>query len=196
MSKVFAKALMASEDVQSYVGTCKFYDGTSAAIGALANVDDGAFVSIDGLVLDGVYGAASYDYNVHAAYAPEAGHLTREDICVVDIAGIDEWTKGNNTIKFGNKLVDLAVAAGGNVRFRRLMKGDMFWIGAGNFSATPTVGQYATVAATSTLLTPNAAVTENQFNVKICASKALTVGQTVTSTGANAYEQIYLVEVL
>lgn len=190
-TKVFSKALMASEDVQSYVGSCKMYDDDTAIA-----VADGAFVNIGGLALDGVYGATSLDYNVHMATAPDAEKLTREDICVVDVADIETWVKGPDVIKFGNRLVNLEAPADEAVRFRRLMKGDKFWLGAANFTATPTIGQYATVSAGSVLLTPNASVTASQLNVSILTSKVLTVGQTVTSTGANTWEQIYLVEVL
>lgn len=190
-TKVFSKALMASEDVQSYVGSCKMYDDDTAIA-----VADGSFVNIQGLDFDGVYGASSYDYNVHVATAPDSDHLTREDICVIDVANIEEWTKGPDVIKFGNRLVNLEGPADYAVRFRRLMKGDKFWIGAGNFKTVPTIGKYATVEADSVLLAPNNNITSAQMNVQILASKALTVGQTVTSAGASAWEQLYLVEVL
>ena len=56
MTKVFSKALMMSEDVQSYVGSTKFY-----AADAPAEIHDGAFVVLGDLVDDGVYGAGSKD---------------------------------------------------------------------------------------------------------------------------------------
>lgn len=194
-TKVFAKALMASEDVQSYVGSCRFYASDVAT-----ETYDGAFVNIGDLDLDGVYSATSVDYNVHVATAPATGSLTREDICVIDLAGISEGVIGGNSYKIGDKITDLKLKAGYNGRFRRLMKGDKFWIGLGNFASAPTLKQYCTVANGLTTLTASAASpTADQFNVKVIASKALTIGQSVTTTSTTpvvTYEQLYLVEVM
>lgn len=191
MTKVFSKALMASEDVQSYVGSCRFY-----ANDAQAPIYDGAFVNIGGLDLDGVYSATSLDYNIHKAIAPAEGKLTREDICVIDLADINEATVQGNVMRIGGKLVDLQIAAGNNARFRRLMKGDKFWLGAGCFSEVPTVGEFATVEAGELALVPAEEITEDQINFAVLTSKALTVGQSVYATGDNAWEQLFLVEVL
>lgn len=190
-TKVFSCGEMTSESVQNGVRSCRYFESDDKAA-----IYDGAFVNVGDLDLDGVYGLTTLDYNIHKATAPATGSLTREDICVIDLAGIETWTKGTNTIKFGNKLVDLEIPAGENARFRTLHKRDNFWLGLGNFTAAPTVGKYATVSNGSTKLTPSDTITASQFNVKILTSKALTVGQKVTSTGASAYEQLYLVEVL
>lgn len=196
-TRVFSKALMASEDVQSYVGSCRFYEGTEEL--TAAPIYDGAFVNIEGLDLDGVYGDDthdSYDYNVHIAVAPATGKLTREDICVVDLATINEAVVQGNVMKIGGKLVDLTLSAGYNARFRRLMKGDKFWIGEGNFAAVPVIGEYSTVAAGLTTLTASDdEMTEGQINFRILASKALTVGQSVNFKNPG-WEQLYLVEVM
>ena len=71
----------------------------------------------------------------------------------------------------------------------------MFWIGAGCFEATPTVGQFATLTASKVTLTPNASKQDSKFNCAIRASKPMTIGATV-AYNAPAYEQEYLVEVL
>ena len=189
MTKVFAKALMASEDVQSYVGSCRYYDDSEYAV-----VDDGAVVNIGDLDYDHVYSVTSLDWNVHQATAPVTGKLTREDICIVDLADVPSGLIGGNTYKIGTKITDLKLQAGYTARFRRLFKGDKFWLGAGNFAAAPTVGQYSTVANGSTLFTAStASAAANQLNIKILDAKVLTQGQTVY--GAPNYEQLYLCEV-
>lgn len=187
--KVFSKALMASENVQSYVGSCKFYNGADEEA-----IYDGALVNIGELCDEEVYGGV--DYNMHKATAPTK--LTREDVCIVDLAEINEATVQGNVMKLGNKLVGLELAAGGNARFRRLMKGDKFWVGEGCFDAMPTVGQYATAEAGVTTFKAAAAETAGQINFAIRAAKALTVGQSVYAKGTNpeTWEQLYLVEVL
>lgn len=193
-TKVFAKALMASEDVQAYVGSCKFGTGTDASFTA-AQVTDGAFVTLGGLALDETYSATSLDWNVYHAYAPTSAALTREDVVVVDISGVSEGVIAGNNYKIGNKQVDLVGKPGYAVRFRRLQKGDKFWLGQGCFTSAPTVGKFANLTANAVTLTPAASATDAQLNIKVLASKALTVGITV-NTVSTAFEQLYLCEVL
>lgn len=193
-TKVFAKALMASEDIQSFVGTCKF--GTivnTAFVGAA--IYDGAFVNIGGLALDGVYGTTTLDWNVHMATAPATGSLTREDICVIDIADISEVSIYGNAYKgIDTRLVNLTRPAGEAVRFRRMAKGDKFWLGAGNFTAAPTIGQFGNVTNGSTYLTAGDSATASQFAVKVLDSKPITIGNTAIAD-SSAFEQLYLCEV-
>lgn len=193
-TKVFAKALMASEDVQAKVGTCKFGTGAGAEFEG-AEIYDGAFVNIGDLLLDGVYGTATLDWNVHAATAPATGKLTRDDICVIDIGNISQVDIFGNIYRgIDGRLVNLVRAPGQAVRFRRMEKGDLMWLGAGCFTAAPTVGQYGNVTNGSTYLTPGSAATAGQFAVKVLDSKALTIGNTVNYANS-AWEQIYLCEV-
>lgn len=193
-TKVFAKALMASEDVQAYVGSCKFGTGTDSNFTA-GQITDGAFVTLGGLALDETYSTTSLDWNVYHAFAPTAATLTEDEVVVVDIAGVSEGVIAGNNYKIGVKQVDLIGKPGYAVRFRRLKKGDKFWLGQGCFATAPTVGQYAGLTANDVVLTPAASKTDGQFNIKIQAAKALTVGMTV-NTIATAYEQLYLCEVL
>lgn len=183
--KVFAKGLMASEDVQSYVGSCRF--ATTESENNYAAIYDGAFVNI-GNIING-------DYNVHYAVAPAAGALTREDVCVIDLADINEATVQGNVMKIGGKLVDLELAAGYTARFRRLKKGDKFWLGEGCFDSAPTLGSTAIAeAGKTTLKVDNPAA--NELCVKVIASKAMTVGQTVYAKTSSTWEQYFLVEVM
>ena len=190
-TKVFSKALMASEDVQSYVGTCKF--GAGSAPFVEAEITDGAFVVLGDLVKDNVYSQTSLEWNTYSATAPAADTATP---VVIDIAGVQEGVIGGNAYRIGNKLVDLVATAGTPVRFRRLMSGDKFWLGAGCFESTPTVGKYAKLTASKVTLTAANDAPSGKFGVKILASKDLTVGQSVTEVSAGVYEQLYLCEVL
>ncbi len=193
-TKVFAKSLMASEDIQSFVGSCKFGEVVEGEF-AYADIYDGAFVNIEGLTYDEVYSATSLDWNVHAACAPQAGKLDREHICVIDIANVSEVDIFGNIYRgIDSRLVNLVRPAGCAVRFRRMYVGDKFWLGEGNFTAAPSVGQFGNVAAGSTYLAPAASATEGQFAVKVLDSKPLTLGNNVLRTGT-AYEQLYLCEV-
>lgn len=188
MTKVFSKGLMASEDVQSMVGSLKFY-----AEDAYAAIHDGAFVVLGDLDLDNVYSTTSVDYNVYTAKAPEA---ETDEVVVVDIAGISEGIIAGNTYRIGNKLVDLEASAGYPVRFRRLAKHDKFWLGEGNFASTPTEGEYAILTAGDTVLTPSATEPADQFGVKIIATQDATVGQLVARNDSDEFEMSYLCEVV
>ena len=182
--KVFACAEMASEDVQSYCVSAKFY-----ADGAYAKIHDGALVVLGDLDTNDAYGTP--DYNVYKATKPTA---VTDDVAIVDLGGINEATVQGNIMKVGNKLVDLEAGEGIAVRCRRLMKGDRMWLGRGLFTAAPTVGQFAGTTANSTLYTPSQEAPAAGLKLKVLASKGLTVGQSAYAEGAG-YEQLYLCEV-
>ena len=189
MTKVFSKALMMSEDVQSYVGSTRFYESETPA-----EIFDGAFVVLGDLDADKVYGDGAVDYNVYKSSAPTADNQV---MVVVDIAGISEGVIAGNTYKIGNKLVDLKAQAGFPVRFRRLAMNDKFWLGEGNFVEAPNNRAYATCTAGSMQLTPSSDAPDGtKFGVKIIATQDLVVGQTVAKNAADAYEQLYLCEVV
>lgn len=189
MTKVFSKALMMSEDVQSYVGSTRFYESE-----APAEIFDGAFVVLGDLDADKVYGGGAVDYNVYKSSAPTADNQV---MVVVDIAGISEGVIAGNTYKIGNKLVDLKAQAGFPVRFRRLALGDKFWLGEGNFVEAPNGRAYATCTGGSMLLNPTSDMPYGgKFGVKIVATQDLVVGQTVAKNSADKYEQLYLCEVI
>lgn len=182
--KVFACAEMASEDVQSYCVSAKFY-----ADDAYAKIHDGALVVLGDLDTNDAYGTP--DYNIYKATKPAAA---TDEVVIVDLAGINEATVQGNIMKIGNKLVDLEAGEGIAVRCRRLMKGDRMWMGRGLFTAAPTVGQFAGTTANNTLLTPSQDAPAAGLKLKVLASKGLTVGQSAYAEGAG-YEQLYLCEV-
>lgn len=182
--KVFACAEMASEDVQSYCVSAKFY-----ADDAYAKIHDGALVVLGDLDTNDAYGTP--DYNIYKATKPANAS---DDVVIVDLAGINEATVQGNIMKIGNKLVDLEAGEGIAVRCRRPIKGDRMWIGRGLFTAAPVVGQFAGTTAGSTLYTPGKEAPAAGLKLKVLASKGLTVGQSAYAEG-DGYEQLYLCEV-
>ena len=193
MNNVFDMGIMANEDVQAWVGTCKFGTGTDSSFEP-AEVADGAFVILGGLTNDEVY-AGEKDWNTYYAYAPDATTYGAEDVVVIDLAEVMGGTIGGNFYKIGAKTVGLKGEADYPVRYRKLYKGDKFWLGAGCFTATPTVGEYAKLTANDTVLTPAAAAPDTGLGLVIRASKPLTQGNRVDYIDG-AYVQAYLVEVL
>ena len=145
------------------------------------------------LCADSTY-AGMVDYNCKYAYAPTSDEVALDDLWVVDIAEVGAGVIAGNTYRIGDKLVDLKVEAGYPSRVRKLKKGDMFWLGAGCFETTPTVGKFANLTATKVTLTAAETSTPAKVNFAIRASKPMTIGTTVAYN--TAYEQEYLVEVL
>ena len=192
-TKIFDVAEMVCEDVQAYVKSAKFCTGNDDAP-VYAQCDDGAFVTLGKLCADSTY-AGMVDYNCKYAYAPTSDEVRLDGRWVGDIAEVGAGVIAGNTYRIGEKLVDLKVEAGYPSRVRKLKKGDMFWIGAGCFETTPTVGQFAILTANKVTLTPNASKQDSKVNFAIRASKPMTIGTTV-AYNVSAYEQEYLVEVL
>lgn len=195
-TKIFEVGIMACEDVQAWVGQCKFGTGSDDEF-VPAVVDDGSFVVLGELCDDDVYTDLK-DWNVYHAFAPVSASYNRDEIVVVDISSVSNGVICRNNYKIGNKLVDLQGEAGYAMRYRKMQKGDKFWLGAGCFESVPTVGEYAGLTANKTTLTPNASVPA-AFGVKIRASKPMTIGVTVATSGSGdslVYEQEYLCEVL
>lgn len=71
----------------------------------------------------------------------------------------------------------MSAVAGERVRVRDLIPGDEFWLAAGNFSSTPTVGQYAQPTANDTVWAPVASQTAGTTTLKIETSKNIITGQ-------------------
>lgn len=167
------KARMASESVLSLVGSTKFQDSSE-----YAPITDGALVVLQGLAPNDAYNIGdvddAVDYNVFLSAAPTA---PTDDVVIVDIAGISNGDIAGNNYKMGIKLYGLTAPAGEAVRYRTLMKGDMYWLSDGCFVSAPTVGQYAIATASSVQHTPNASNPgAGQYCVKILASKGFTAG--------------------
>lgn len=192
-TKIFEVGEMACEDVQAWVRAVKF--GTlSGSTFTPADVDDGMFVVLGDHCDDTTY-TGEKDWNLLQASVPTAATLTAEEVAVIDIDDRGQGIITGNNYKVSSKLVDLKVRAGYPVRCRLIKKHDMFWLGAGNFESTPTVGNFAKLTANKGTLTPAASVTAGQLNLKIVASKPMVIGAHVPTAGS-AFEQEYLVQVL
>lgn len=151
---------------------------------ALANgvgakpVIDGAAIVLKNLSEDPDF-LENYEYDVYEMVAPNE---PTDEIAIVDYAGISEDDISGNRYKIGNKLYGLSVPAGIPTRIRRLFLHDKFWLGDGNFSAKPVVGEYATVKKGSDLHVPMALMPKNGYVVKILSEESLTAGMTSVGT--------------
>lgn len=145
---------------------------------ALANgvgarpVIDGAIVVLRNLYEDPDF-LENYEYDVYEMVAPDE---PTDEIAIVDYAGISEDDISGNRYKIGNKLYGLSVPTGVPTRVRRLALHDKFWLGDGNFSAKPMVGEYATAKKGSYLHAPVASLPKNGYAVKILSAESLTAG--------------------
>ena len=178
--ETFYQGLMASESVQSYVGSLKFKKN-----GDYAEIHDGALVVLgdlaDSISYDGVK-----DDNVYVAEAPTA---TTDDVVIVDLAEVSQGVIAGNNYKLGIKLAGLRGLAGYPVRYRVPVKHDRFWISGDCFNGDPTVGQYAAPTANDTKFTPAAQKADNGLCIKILDSRDFTIGNA-------GYGTMYLCQVL
>lgn len=177
MAKVFKHGKMMSDVVDAALANAVFEEA----------VDDGALVVLGNLAADSAYGDMGLvEYDTYEADKPAAA---TDEVVIVDYAGISEGTIAGNQYKIGIKLHDLKVPAGTVTRVRRLYLHDKFWLGAGNFDATPTVGEYATAGANTYAHTVAATLPQSGYAVKILVEKDMTVGM-------HTEGKIYLVEVV
>lgn len=191
-------ALMASESVQSYLTSIKFQENTgttSSPVMEYAEIHDGALVVRGELAPNEPYNTASVtnmkDDNVYLATAPAA---VTDEVVIVDLAEVSQGVIAGNTYKIGIKLVGLVCQAGYPARARIPMKHDKYWLSGDCFASQPTVGQFATATANSTLHTPAATAATSGYCVKIEDSRAFTVGNRAAASGYQGI--LYLVRVL
>ena len=178
MAKLFYAGKMLSMDADSQV---------TNGINASADIDDGSLVVLGNLAADTTYAASGdYEHDLYEAAAPAAA---TDEVVIVDYAGISGGDINGNYYKIGNKLFNLAAPKGEPFRVRRLHKHDKFWLGAGNFESTPTVGQFAEAKASSFRHDPKASHTAGRYGIKILKEVDLT-------TGMEANGKMYLCEVV
>ena len=171
--KIFQKNLMASEDVQSFLGTGVFYDGAEKAA-----IHDGAAVVVGDIEAHSVY-ANMKDVNVRKITAPES---ETDVVAIVDYTNRSEGKIMDVTYREGIQTAGLVAPAGKQVRYRVLVKGDTFYLGTDNFAGTPAEGKYAIPTAGDTTWTIVDTVAEEGVCLKIEATKALTEGAVNTDT--------------
>lgn len=170
--KIFQKSLMASEDVKSLLVSGKYLKDETAA-----EIHDGAVVAI-GDLMDNVAYTGRKDHNIRKIAAPAA---TTDEIGFVDLAEISQGEIMGNVYKMGYKTAGLTAPAGTPVRVRKVVDGDMFFLGEENFDTIPAIGQYAIVAADATTLTVTDDISSYEgIYVKIEDIEALTQGTVAT----------------
>lgn len=159
---------------------------------ALANavseedIYDGSLVVLGELADDKTYDEDGKEYDTYNATAPAAA---TDEVVIVDYAGISEGEINENRYRMGIKLHNLACPAGHPMRVRRLYLHDKFWLGENNFSATPTVGEYATAEAGEYTHAPAESKPESGYAIKILVENDLTVGM-------HSEGKLYLCEVV
>ena len=171
--KIFQKNLMASEDVQSFLGTGVFYNGEETA-----EIHDGAAVVVGDIEAHSVY-ANLKDVNVRKITAPEA---ETDVVAIVDYSNRSEGKIMDVTYREGIQTAGLIAPAGKQVRYRILAVGDSFYLGTDNFVGAPEVGKYAIPTAGNTIWTVTDAKSEKGTCLKIETTKPLTEGAVNTDT--------------
>lgn len=172
--KIFQKNLMASEDIQSLLGTGVFYDGE----GELAEIHDGAAVVVGDIEAHSVYTGLK-DVNVRKITAPTAA---TDVVAIVDYVNRSEGEIMGNIYREGYQTAGLVAPAGKQVRYRILEKHDSFYLGTDNFVGVPAVGKYAIPTANSTAWTITESAAEEGVCLKIETTKKLTEGAVDTDT--------------
>ena len=178
--ETFYQGLMASESVQSYVGSLKF-----KANGDYAEIHDGALVVLGDLA-DSVSYDGTKDDNVYEAEAPKA---VTDEVVIVDLAEISQRVIAGNNYKMGIKLVGLRCMPGYAARYRHPMKNDRFWVSGDCFDKAPEVGKFAGVKANDTHFAALDVKAAEGFCVKVIDSRDFTVGN-------GAHGSMYLCRVL
>ena len=178
--ETFYQGLMASESVQSYVGSLKF-----KANGDYAEIHDGALVVLGDLA-DSVSYDGTKDDNVYEAEAPKA---VTDEVVIVDLAEISQGVIAGNNYKMGIKLVGLRCMPGYAARYRHPMKNDRFWVSGDCFDKAPEVGKFADDKANDTHFAALNEKAAEGFCVKVIDSRDFTVGN-------GAYGSMYLCRVL
>ena len=156
---------------------------------AETDLKDGYLVVLGDLADDTTYDTQTFhgkEYDVYEAAKPAAA---TDEVAIIDYAGISEGEINGNEYKIGKKLFDLTIPAGTNFRVRRLNLHDKFWLGASNFVAAPTVGEFATATANDGRFTAAQAAPQAGLAVKVLVEKDLT-------TGMRSNGKMYLVEVV
>lgn len=171
--ETFAKALMASESVLSYLGTTKFQEADNGGY-KYAVVHDGALVKLGGLAPNPAYGDGMLDDNTFLSTAPANA---TDDVVIVDLAEVSNGVIADNTYKIGVKQVGLKMLAGFPARYRIPMIGDKYWLSSDCFAGTPEAGKYAIPTAGSTKHTVvDDLPTSGKYCIAILDSRDFVVG--------------------
>ena len=180
-NETFRVALMASEDVQSYLVSIKYQKD-----GEYAPIHDGALVTLGELAKNDPYnyniGAGETEYkddNVYLATAPETAN---DKVVIVDLSTVSQGPILGNEYKIGIKLYGLSAEAGMPARARRMKEGDKFWLSNDCFTGDtePSVGAYAVATAGDTHHSVLADLTGTEkYSAKIEDERDFVVGNKV-----------------
>ena len=187
MAYQFAYGKMASGQLDSKL-TNVIVEATVSNVVTEVNAYEGAFLTLGNLAADDTYSYKDsngvvqntlVEYDTYYATAPAAA---TDSVVVLDPAVIETLTDAaGNAYRMGVKLYNKQLPAGWAGRARRLELGDKFWLGDSNFVSAPTVGQFATLTANDTRLTPAPAAGAD-FAIKVQLSKPLTAGMKAVGT--------------
>lgn len=167
--KIFNKILMASEGEFNMLKDGYFVneDGEDAA------VEDGALVSIKGLRAHDLYTGLK-DLN-----AREISAFDEEEPIYgfVDYVGVSQGNVLGVTYRIGDKIAGTHPEAGEGTRVRMLALGDEFWLGDENFSAEPSVDEFAIPESGKTTMAPASSKATSGLCLAIEDTRELTMGQ-------------------
>lgn len=173
MASNFRKALMASEDLKSFLVSGAYYAG-----GVRATCPDGACVTIGALENHSLYSGLK-DLNTRKITAPVAD---TDSVAFVDYVGVTQGTIQGVVYKEGIKGYGIPVPADTKTRVRIIFKNDTFWLGSSNFAATPVIGNVYIPTAGATTLTNSTGtvVVSGKTSIRVETSQNVTEGQVDT----------------
>lgn len=146
--------------------------------GVNASVTNGTLAVLGGFynepVYTAAYGSNMIDINTRLATLPSTP--TVAGVGIIDIATVPSATGMGNTYRIGSQTLGLTADAGVPVRFRKFALDDTLFVGSDNFTAAPTVGQYAIVDSATGKFAPSATQPGTGLVAKVEKSSALTQG--------------------
>lgn len=102
---------------------------------------------------------------------------------------VNKVTSGDLSYNLGQKTLGLGIPAGERGDFTELIVGEMYKFGAGNFAATPTVGQYVTISSGKWSSSSGSAPTTGAIYGKVLRTEPFNEGASFFGTG-------YVVQIL
>ncbi|WP_297419562.1 hypothetical protein [Clostridium sp.] len=148
------------------------------ASGVNAPVVDGTLAVLGGFYTDPIYTAAYgsniTDINTRIATLPASA--TVSGVGVIDVSTVPTASGvDGTTYKIGSETIGLSVEGGKPVRFRKFVIDDTFFTSLDNFTAAPTVGQYAIVDASGNWK-PSATIPTSGTTAQIISTNVVSRG--------------------
>jgi hypothetical protein len=162
----FLAGLGASQDVKSDNRTVRVVDDSGEEIVTKA----GYLVNIGSLSQSSIYGDNFYNSDSYQAKLATSAMNAPRMIAAIDPQIGDVLTGSDGREYKNGRFVVGQDVPKGDVKATILHLFDEPWFGVSNFTAAPTVDQYATLGETAGLLTPAASLPESGFAVQILPS--------------------------